>query len=288
MEENIVIEEKKKTNVIIKFFAFIIMLILIVFSYMYFVETKLLVTHEYAIINSSIPNSFNGFKIVQFSDIHFGRTTNEKEVSKLVETINLNKPDILVFTGDLFDSYINLSEENINFLKTELGKTTAILGKYAIKGDSDYLNNGKYEEIMEAAGFKILTNENIPIYYQENVPIFLSGMPSASHQEQDVTKAFSKDIEGNYYQIILIHEPLLFHDVKGQANLVLAGHTLGGLINIPFVGGIIKKENTSNYTFGKYTSNSSTLFVSNGIGTENISLRFNNIPSINLYRLYNY
>ena len=58
-------------------------------------------------------------------------------------------------------------------------------------------------------------------------------------------EAEEKSLEGNYYQIMLIHEPILFQDVKGQANLVLAGHTLGGLINIPFIGGIIKKENTS-------------------------------------------
>ena len=288
MEENIVVKEKKKLNIFIKIFIVLITFILLLFCYMYFIENKLLITNEFAVVNSNIPSSFNGFKIVQFSDIHFGRTTNEKEVTKVVETINLNKPDILVFTGDLFDSYINLSDENIEFLKSELSKTTATIGKYAIKGDSDYLNINKYEEIMTEAGFTILNNQNIPIYYKDSTPIFISGIPSASHNEQDISKAFEKGLDGNYYQIMLIHEPILFQDVKGQANLVLAGHTLGGLINIPFIGGIIKKENTSKYIVGKYESGDSTLYVSNGIGTENISLRFHNIPSISLYRIYNY
>ena len=51
---------------------------------MFLLEPKLLITREYAVVNESIPDSFNGFKIVQFSDIHFGRTTNEKEVQKLI------------------------------------------------------------------------------------------------------------------------------------------------------------------------------------------------------------
>ena len=60
------------------------------------------------------------------------------------------------------------------------------------------------------------------------------------------------------------------------------------LVRIPFLGGLIKKDNVGEYELGKYTTNSSTLFVSNGIGTENLSLRFLNYPSINLYRMYNY
>ena len=70
--------------------------------------------------------------------------------------------------------------------------------------------------------------------------------------------------------------------------MVLAGHSLGGLIRIPFVGGVFKKENIGEYDQGMYTSGSSVMYVSNGIGTEDLSVRFLNIPSINLYRLYNY
>ena len=62
----------------------------------------------------------------------------------------------------------------------------------------------------------------------------------------------------------LIH---IFQEVTNQANLILAGHSLGGLIRIPFLGGLIEKENVGNYEYGKYESGSATMYVSNGIGT---------------------
>lgn len=287
MEEQLDLE-KKKLGIIPKIFIAIVIFCLLLACYMLFLEPKLLVTHEYAVVHESIPDSFNGFKIVQFSDIHFGRTTNEKEVAKVVEEINLQKPGLLVFTGDLFDSYINLSEGNVQFLKSELAKTTATLGKYAIRGDSDYLNIALYEEIMKEAGFIILDNQNIPIYYKGTTPIYLSGIPTISEGNQDLTKAFAKELEGNYYQILLMHEPILFQEVKSKSQLVLAGHSLGGLIHLPFMGGVFKKENTEDYERGKYLSGSSVMYVSNGIGTEDLSVRFLNVPSISLYRLYNY
>lgn len=289
MEEEVVIqEEKKKLGFLAKFLLLLVGLILILFSYMYFLEPKIIVTHEVAIIHSSLPDSFNGFKIVQFSDIHFGRTTNENEVKTVVQEINLSKPDLLVFTGDLFDSYINLSDDNVNFLKEELSKTTATIGKYAIRGDSDYLYTDKYEEIMQAAGFTILDNVNVPIYYKDTTPIFLSGIPSITQGAQDLTKAFAKETEGNFYQILLTHEPIIWKQVQSKTNLVLAGHSLGGLVRIPFIGGLIKKDNVGDYEVGKFENGDSLLYVSNGIGTENLSLRFFNTPSITLYRLYNY
>lgn len=289
MEEQVTLEtEKKKLGILPKIFIAITIVLILLACYMFLLEPKLLITREYAVVNESIPDSFNGFKIVQFSDIHFGRTTNEKEVQKVVQEINLQKPDLLVFTGDLFDSYINLSEDNVEFLKTELAKTTATIGKYAIFGDSDYLNISLYEEIMKEAGFTILTNQNIPIYYEGTTPIYLSGIPTISQGNQDLTKAFVKENDEKAYQILLMHEPVLFQEVKSKSQLVLAGHSLGGLIHIPFVGGVFKKENTGEYDQGMYTGGSSVMYVSNGIGTEDLSVRFLNIPSISLYRLYNY
>lgn len=279
---------KRKLGVLPKIFFFLLFLIGLFLSYMYFVEPKLLTTNEYAVVDEALPSSFNGFKIAHFSDLHFGRTINEQEVSKVVQKLVEMNPDIVVFTGDLFDSYIALSDANKNFLKEELSKISSTIGKFSVMGDSDYLDEEAYKDIMTTAGFTILENRNIPIFYQGNTPIYLSGIPSVSKGNHDYTKALTKDLEGSYYQIFLSHEPISFSSVKSFSNLVLTGHTLGGLIHIPFVGGLIKKNNVGDYMAGKYTSESSTMFVSNGVGTENLSFRFFNTPSLNLYRLYNY
>ena len=282
-------EEKQfKLKLLPKIGIFLGILICLLISYMFYVEPKLLTTKEYPIINEKIPDSFNGFKIVQFSDIHFGRTINEKELLHVVEKINENKPDILVFTGDLFDTYINITNEHVDFLKESLGKTEAKIGKYAIRGDSDYLNIKLYDEIMTAAGFTLLDSQNIPIFYEGTTPIYLGGISSISQNKPNYENVFKKESEGNFYQILLSHEPIIWQSVQSNTDLLLTGHSLGGLITVPFVGGIVKKENTNNYLKGFYQNNDSTLYVSNGIGTEDISFRFANIPSITLFRLYNY
>ena len=100
--------------------------------------------------------------------------------------------------------------------------------------------------------------------------------------------AFTKEMNGNFFQILLTHEPIIWKQVQSKTNLVLAGHSLGGLVRIPFVGGLIKKDNVGDYVVGKFENGNSIMYVSNGIGTENFSFRLFNKPSITLYRLYNY
>ncbi len=276
-------ENKKKLGLLPKIGILMASLLLLLFIYMFFWEPKQLEIIEYPIINESIPESFDGFKIVHFSDIHFGTTVNEKELESIVNKINLLKPDILVFTGDLFDNSVTINENTKNKIEEILKKTTSKLGKFAIKGDQDYSDN-RFEEIMTNADFQILKNQNIPIYFNGISPIYIAGIPSISKQEQNLGNALTK--EENAYTILLMHEPILFDDVLNTTNLVLAGHSLGGLIRIPKIGGLIEFDNVNKYQKGIYQKGSSTLIVSSGLGTHKLSARFLNYPSIHLYRLY--
>ena len=289
MEEEILEEPsltRKKMRFIPKLFLTILFIIIIFLCYIHFLEPKLIVTEEVAIIVKTIPENFNGFKIAQISDIHFGRTTNEKELEKTVRKINEMKPDIVIFTGDLFDDYINLSEDNIKFLKSTLSNINANLNKYSIMGDSDITKEDVFKSIMNEANFTVLDNTNIPIYYNGNTPIYLSGIPSIKKNTPDYSTALKKDKQESY-QILMAHEPTIFDNKENTANLSITGHSLGGLIRIPFVGGIFKGENVSNYESGLYENDNKKLYVSGGIGTENISARFLNLPSVTLFRLYN-
>ncbi len=273
---------KKKLNIFVKILIILIIFSILLYIWMHYIETKIITVKDFILTNEKIPESFNGFTIVHFSDIHFGRTTNEKEVNKVVEKINEIKPDIVLFSGDLFDPYINLSDNNIEFLKNAFENIHANLKKYAVYGDYDFINKEKYEEILKYANFEILNGENKAIYYNGNEPIYLSGISSITKNTPDYSKAFSKEKDG--LQLFLSHEPGVIIDIKNNTDFIFSGHTLGGLIHIPFIGGIKKQQNSLHYERGKYLEGNTTIFVNNGIGTEDFSLRLFNLPTIYCYR----
>lgn len=289
MENNRIEEPKRKFSFLKKIIILFLFLFLLIFFYTRFWIHTFLTIEEYPIIEETLPSNFNGLKILQFSDIHFGRTTNESEMEKLVEEINLTNPDIIIFSGDLLDSSINLSDKNIDFLKDTLSKTKAKQKKYAVMGDSDYLNIEVYKTIMTSAGFKILENQNELIFHDSNTPIQIAGIPSIQKENINLENTFKTTVNNVAYRILIAHEPTIIDELGNtKVNLILSGHSLGGLISIPGMGGILKKEYTSEYQKGIYKKNDTTLYVSSGIGTEKYSFRFLNNPSINLYRFYNY
>ena len=108
--------EKPKSN---KFFIiFIFILIIGICSYLglyYF--PKNIIMKEYNIINKKIPINFHGLKIIHFTDLHYKTTIFEEGLSDLVNMINKMKPDIVVFTGDIFEKDIIYTEEDIESLK---------------------------------------------------------------------------------------------------------------------------------------------------------------------------
>lgn len=273
---------KKKTNIFIKIGFFLLLLFILIYIDFHFIEPEIITVEEYAITSNKVTENYNGLKIVQFSDIQFGRITNEKELKKVVTKINETKPDIIVFTGDMLSDYITLSDDNKNFLKDTLKELNASLGKYAVTGDKDYADIDFYKELCETAGFKILNKETIPIYYKGNTPIYITGIASLQEEKDMLWHTESN----NNYQILLAHEPIRFNENYKYTDLTLSGHSMGGIIRIPFLNGILKDENSSTYEKGRYDKENSTLFVNPGIGSDKVNGRFLNHPTIYLYRLY--
>lgn len=256
---------------IIKFLILILILTCMIVLYARFISTQNFKVKEYAIIDEKLPNSFNGIKIIHFSDIHYGRTTDIKTIKKIVSEINILKPDIVIYTGDLYEKHINIPDKEKEKIINELKNINSKIGKYAIKGDSDQKD---YENIMIEANFELIDNSSKLIYYNENTPI-------------KITNEFENKEE--YFTLGVIHKPDDIDDMNLEnINVVLAGHSLNGQIRIPFYGALIKRTGAKKYTDSYYKINNTKFYISNGLGTENFSFRFFNRPSISLYRLSNY
>lgn len=282
------LKKEPKKHPILKIMIIILISILIfILCYSFIWIHKYSKVEEYAIINEKLNSNWNGLKIIHFSDIHFGKTTNEPELKKIIKKINNTNPDIVIFTGDLLDESINLNEASKDNLKNLFQTINARIMKLAIIGDNDYKDLDFYKEVLENANFKILENENILVFDGGTSAIQIGGFSSLQKEEYNLEKTFQTEEKNINYKILIAHEPEILDKVD-HIDLILSGHSLGGLIYIPNFGGLIKLPHTSHYTKGKYQKNETTMYVSSGIGTEKYSFRFLNPPSINLYRFYNY
>ena len=253
---------------------FIIFILLAIFVRFYGVSQ--IVTKEYSIISKEIPRGFDGMKIVQISDIHYGTTINESNLKKMVNKVNQLKPDIIVFTGDLVAKGINPTDKIKAEITVNLSKLEAPIGKYAIASNED-LESDIFSDLITNSGFTLLNNEAKLIYNNDDEPIELVGISSIN----------SKIELTDNYKIALIHKPDDFDNIKNDNyNIVMAGHNHGGIIRLPFLGGLINIEGAKKYHNDYYEIDNTKLYVSSGLGTSNINFRMFNQPSINLYRFY--
>lgn len=261
----------------VKIVSVLILLITFFFIYSKYINTKGINIKEYPIIDNKLPKNFYGFKIVQISDIHYKVSTNKKDLDKIIRNINKLKPDIVIFSGDLFDNNIKYSDADYEDLKKLLKSINYTIGKYAIKGEQD--KSSKWEEIMNDSEFNNITDNSLLIYNNDITPISLTGI-SKENLKKDLNTS-----DSNIYSILIMHNPDLVDKIDyNKFNLILAGHSHGGIVKLPFLGGIIKH---SKYVNDYYKLNNSKLYVSSGIGTHKYKLRFLNKPSINFYRLRN-
>ena len=286
--EKIKKEEKKSHPVLKKVFLTIFFFILIIVVYSSFIGTKLIEINEYKVESNTLPESFHGLKIVQFSDIHYGTTINKKELDNITEKINNLKPDIIFFTGDLLDKNITITDEIKKELISSLNNLECTLYKYAIYGDED-LENDEYKDILNNSNFKLLEDHSTLLYYEDITPIEITGYNPiiTSPNYTILTNYVDEQDTTNYYKIVLSHEPdSIDKFINYNPNLVLTGHSLGGLIKLPYLKPIFLKENSKKYYENYYKLNNTDFYISNGLGTSGINARFNNHPSINLYRFY--
>lgn len=291
LEEQIEKEKKqeithKRIGIFLKVFLIFLAIFIILISYMHFIGTKGLIVREYKVESTTLPDSFHGFKIVQFSDLHYLTTIHKQEMEQIVNKINLLKPDIVVFTGDLVDYKKTATEQDIQDLVDSLNKIEVTTGLYAIKGNHDY-ENDYFEDVFQKTNFKILNNTYELIYYKGTTPILLTGVGSILENDCDIDLAFSYSEMDNLYTISLLHEPDVIDYIrdKYQVDLALAGHSHNGQIRLPGIGAILKVEEGKKYPNERYELGNTKLYVSGGLGTSIYEFRLFNKPSINLYRL---
>lgn len=274
---------KVETHHFRNFFLLVLAILLLFVVWARFVSTGGLIIKEYSIIDEKIPYNFHGMKIIHFSDLHFGRTIDNAYVKKLVKTINDYKPELIIFTGDLFDKDILLKDEEVLNVGNILSQLNPVIGSFAVKGNHDY-EKDYFDKAMEVAGFNVLLNATEFIYYKDITPLKIIGLPSLIKEKYTYEETSEEE---ELYTILLAHEPDIIDEYSHlNINLMLSGHSHGGQIRLPFIGAVITPIGAKNYYDAYYKLKTTDLYISSGLGTSELDFRFLNKPSINLYRMY--
>jgi uncharacterized protein len=252
------------------------------------IEPSLLDIQQHNIKHPLIPNSFNGIKMIQFSDTHLGFQYNLHQFNNLVEKINSLKPDIILFTGDLMDEPNQYTE--INKLIPILKNLQAPLGKFCIFGNHDHGGYGSeiYRNIMETTNFTVLLNDSAQVKLKDGSKIYLLGIDDAMLGKPNLPLTL-KNVPKDSFKILLSHAPDLAETtVQYPIHWQLSGHSHGGQIKIPFFGALVTPPFAQIYPEGLYSigeNNPLSLYVNRGIGTTRLPFRFMSKPELSVFTL---
>lgn len=264
----------RKTALIISLALFLLLLYSITWGrYNYKLETE-------TVCLKQLPSAFEGFKIVQLSDLHLGSySAGYKGLPKLIREVNALHPDLIVFTGDMVNNFASEMDPWI----AELRQLQAKYGKFAITGNHDYgdytrwsspekkiQNRKDFFRNMEAAGFTLLNNRHIPLSLAKDT-LYLAGVENWGNPPFPRYGDLSQALQGakERLTILLSHDPSHWKaEVLGTSiPLTLSGHTHA--MQMGFKMGNYKWS-PSQYIYpefdGLYRQGEQYLYVSRGQG----------------------
>ncbi|MEG2198828.1 MAG: metallophosphoesterase [Anaerovorax sp.] len=270
------------------FFRLLIILILLVvllFTYARFLEPRILKDHPVSILSPRVSENSDGLKIALFADTHFGAFYTVSDFEKVIESINSNHPDLVIFAGDLIDKFDDY-EGNVADISASLNRIQSKYGKFAVFGNHDYGGGAEreYSAIMENGGFTVLKNQYFAL---DELGISIIGIDDMliGYGSTDIVSWARTD----YFNIAISHAPDVLDEVlDANIDLMLSGHTHGRQVNLPPFDDYILPPGGKKYVKGIFdfeNHRNTQLYVTPGLGTTQMPLRFLSPPEITFLTL---
>ena len=256
----------------------ILIVIFIIFSLLLFLYSFLVEPNNLDVTHYKIEDKeLSGIKVVFATDIH-AKKHQTKKIEKLVELINSYNADLVLSSGDFVAGHTKLSTMPVDKIASLLGKTKSKYGFYTCLGNHDDWHDREYMTSEFAKnGITVLHNENVKINIDGN-DVYIAGI---QYKVKDIA-LLDKSLENTTTPIIMLtHSPDEFVKMPNKINLVLAGHTHGGQIKIPFIGAIFTASiYKDKYLNGYIEEDGKKMIVSRGLGVSILPLRFNCKPEL--------
>ena len=254
--------------------------------------------------SNKIPEEFVGFRIIHLSDMH--NCVYGKEADDLIQKVKQNKPDIIVITGDSFDSRRRQYFDSLDIIK----KLASVSPVYLVTGNHEELSPDLKEIFLDEIsknGVIILDGETAEIKKDDST-IYLSGISdytSYASEKGLLQKALDKELtceelenmknafnekmdalssdKPDGFNILLSHRPEMNEIYSNNGfDLVFCGHAHGGQFRIPPIGAIYSPGQGffPKYSEGPHLFGNTTMLVSRGLGNSSFPIRINNRPQI--------
>ena len=250
-------------------------LLLIPFSY---VQNNVLTVTGIQVESSDIPAGFDGYRIVQLSDLHNKLFGHNQQI--LREKVKAQHPDVIFFTGDLIDQRKGNEEAGYTLMK-EMVKIAPV---YFVTGNQEWQLISEKEKELTEIGVRVLRNESTALSRnKETINLIGIDDPLLTETEEALEASMQTAGNRNRYTILLSHRPEWF-SVYAEAGMdvTFTGHAHGGQIRIPFIGGLFAPGQGffPDYTAGAHTMGSSIMIVNRGLGNSLAPQRIFNRPEI--------
>lgn len=259
--------------------SFLIIFIAILLAYAILIEIKWFEITEPDLHITGLHPALDGYRMVQLSDIHMDSSMTRERLKKIATMVNNLKPDLIVITGDFVSYEIEYVTEDLRDALSDFHATDGII---AVMGNHDHLTGvERIRGVLKDVGIRELENDYVKIEH-DGGHFYLAGVDDLSAKKARLDLLLPK-IPDDAPVILLAHAPD-FADVAaatGRFALQLSGHTHGGQIQIPYIGTLYGPEHGHIYQDGLYeVADGLQVYVSRGVGTVTLPIRFNCRPEI--------
>lgn len=226
-----------------------------------------------------LPKKLDGFKIIHLSDIHHSPFTSFEHIARTVKIANRLKPDMFILTGD----YVSHEASYIDPVAKVLGELKAEFGTHACLGNHDHWTDpAAVVKAFADEGINMLVNEGFR-FEARGASFWLAGVDDHMVGKTDLLAA----MKGSYpdeMKLLLAHNPIIFRkSVRAGIDLTLSGHTHGGQIRVrDSEKRLIRRRKLSN---GLHSRKGSQIYITRGIGTVVLPVRYQCPPEISLLEL---
>ena len=248
------------------------------------IEPNRLIVHQETIQIDNWPAELSGLRIALIGDVHTGAWyIDDRKLQQIIELTNQQQPDLVVLLGDYMVSntwHSHRVEPEVT--AAALKNLKAPLGVYAVLGNHDWWYNGnKVMQAFQQNGIHVLEGEVAEISWRSH-SFFLIGFGDTWTRSQYFDETIARVPPGPNV-IALTHNPDIFPVLPKTVPLLLAAHTHGGQVNLPLIGSPIEPSiYGQRYAAGHVYENGHHLFVTTGIGTSILPVRFRVTPEIAL------